>query len=419
MFNAKVGSLVQPTSTGNQSYSGIGFQPKAILFFLNNLTGDGSEANAHLGIGAAISASNRAAVAVNSYDTFASSDTNRRHTNAACLTLFDQNQITLCEADLVSFDSDGFTLNWIIANATQRIINYLALGGDELTDVFLKQFNCPTTTGSQATTGVGFKPDAVILFTVLISTTPPSVTQYSLPSFGFATQNLDQATVNGRGEPAISITNNEKTQRTDNIIDVTNGGVSFARASITSFDSDGFTLNWTTAPTSARSMWALCLKGGRYNVGAFNQKTSTGTDQINGIGFKPKALLLASFNNVATTSIVANQHMSIGIVSDQTNRGCIWYGDQDNIETSIADSDLDRTKVIKMMTEGTPTTNAAADLSSFDSDGFTIDWTTADATARQIVYLAFGSSTEENSGGQFQPGSIHTSIGNRHIVSGY
>ncbi len=32
----------------------------------------------------------------------------------------------------------------------------------------------------------------------------------------------------------------------------------------------------------------------------------------------------------------------------------------------------------------------AADLVSFDNDGFTLDWTTADATAREFIGIAFG-----------------------------
>ena len=41
---------------------------------------------------------------------------------------------------------------------------------------------------------------------------------------------------------------------------------------------------------------------------------------------------------------------------------------------------------------GTPSTNAEADLTTLDSDGFTVNWTTADATAREFYYLLLGSS---------------------------
>jgi hypothetical protein len=38
----------------------------------------------------------------------------------------------------------------------------------------------------------------------------------------------------------------------------------------------------------------------------------------------------------------------------------------------------------------TPTSAGEADLSSMDSDGFTLNWTSTDGTARETLYLAFG-----------------------------
>ena len=37
------------------------------------------------------------------------------------------------------------------------------------------------------------------------------------------------------------------------------------------------------------------------------------------------------------------------------------------------------------------TTDAEADLSSFDPDGYTLNWTTADAVAREFIGLSMGS----------------------------
>jgi hypothetical protein len=69
----------------------------------------------------------------------------------------------------------------------------------------------------------------------------------------------------------------------------------------------------------------------------------------------------------------------------------VWSGDQDTPTTAVNGNDLDRTKVIEMMVEGgTPTLNAEADLASFDSDGFTLNWATADSTLRQILAIAIG-----------------------------
>ncbi|MGH9878790.1 MAG: hypothetical protein ACRD5H_14250, partial [Nitrososphaerales archaeon] len=66
----------------------------------------------------------------------------------------------------------------------------------------------------------------------------------------------------------------------------------------------------------------------------------------------------------------------------------------DNVGTTIVADTHYTTKVIKLATEDSDgsgaTTNAEADLQSFDTGGFTLNWTKADTTAREIIYVAFG-----------------------------
>jgi hypothetical protein len=93
------------------------------------------------------------------------------------------------------------------------------------------------------------------------------------------------------------------------------------------------------------------------------------------------------------TSAVVNQNVrkfSMGFGSSASARFNIWNG----ADGTNLNQHLDSASIIKMLTPGaagSPTTNAVADLVSFDADGFTLNWTTADATAREILYLAFGS----------------------------
>jgi hypothetical protein len=52
---------------------------------------------------------------------------------------------------------------------------------------------------------------------------------------------------------------------------------------------------------------------------------------------------------------------------------------------------LDRTNVyVSYGDDGTPTLQGKADLTSFDADGFTLTYTSPDATAREVIYLAMG-----------------------------
>jgi hypothetical protein len=109
----------------------------------------------------------------------------------------------------------------------------------------------------------------------------------------------------------------------------------------------------------------------------------------------PKAAIMMSANDVSANNDAAQAHAraSFGWATGTSERASLWIGETDNVSPTVAWRDHDSTKLIKLMTEssgGSPTVNAAADHVSFDSDGQTINWTTEDGTARQILVLWIG-----------------------------
>ncbi len=358
----------------------------------NNLTADGSAANATFILGLAISSSSRAAATIQGVDAVDPTDATRTITNAKCYVYNNSSDSVIIDADVVSMDADGFTINITTTNGTAHIVNYVALGGSDITNVAIKEFTTKTSTGSQAYTGVGFKPDMLFVMSSSATSSPLS-NGTGMLGIGFGTGASNRGAVGLRIGSGVSTQIDEKTQKTDKIIDVTNGGASFLSADLTSLDNDGFTLNYTTASGTTRYAYALCIKGGRFKVASFNQPTSTGSQAITGVGFSPSAVILASWNSATSSSIVSDQKLSIGAGTSSSSRFGLWEGDQNGtVGAQQSNSNLDRTKILKMMAHAnSPTIDAAADLTSLDSDGFTLNWSTADATAREILYLAMGS----------------------------
>jgi hypothetical protein len=407
-----VGSFVQPGSTGNQSVTGVGFQPKALIFFFNYLPTDGSTSSYRQGWGLATSSSNRAAISSLSSDNFATSNGTRYHTDAACIVFTDGSGSPNVVADLVTMDSDGFTVNWSVVDAFLPVINYIALGGSDLTNAYVKQFTSNTSTGNQSITGVGFRPDSIFTMATTQSGAPPAFQSIDVLDIGFAISSSSRAAigvVGNRTSPgtAYSIQNTDAV-----LIGGSNGGVIFEEADLVSMDSDGFTVNWSTVNGTARYHYALCLKGGMFKVGSFNQATATGNQAITGVGFRPSGLVVASYGRVTNATLQQDTYISFGAAVSSSARGSTWFQQIHNQNPTVIDSNLDRTKVIKMMTAGTPTTEAVADYVSNDSDGFTINWTTADATAREILYFAFGSAAAGTIGSRTISGS-RTGAGSR------
>lgn len=400
--SAFVSTFTARTSNGSQAYTGVGFQPKGLIVWSNNSLANSSTGGFSFTLGAAASSTSRC-VGYGNVDTSLSSGSYAAgidNTKVYESIIGSTNTISSA-ADLTSFDADGFTLNWTTTDATARVANYLALGGADITNVFVGNSLGNSANGSQAITGVGFQPDTIIFFACrTTSTAPISNTSGSSarPTIGFASSSSNRGVVHSQDkyDTVASRAASQSYQVTSSVLawlnEANDSGTMSSEADLTSFDSDGFTLNWTTTNGTGRYFYYICIKGGRFKVGTFNQATSTGNQATTGAGFTPVALMLASRNKTSGTSVTGGSRFSLGAGVSSSARASMWTGGSNTGSPTNNSRDLDSTKIIKMMTESgtTPTTQAAADLVSLDSDGFTVNWSTVDATAREVMYFAIG-----------------------------
>ena len=373
-----VGSFTVPAGTGNKSVSGVGFQPKCVIFFSNRRSADGkSGSNSENDdmpltiLGIANSSSSRAVI----YNTNDFSGGNPTASGTECIHTQGAALGTFFAADFISMDSDGFTVNFTTANATAYIVNYCAVGGADLTNVGMVSFTSPGSTGNNSQNGVGFKPDCIIFI-----------------GGGGATTFEGLGIVSSTAKRGANSSNfsgvHGRYQRTNQAYVEINSVDKRLEADLVSFDSDGWTLNFTTVNATTSTIYGFCFKGGQFTVDNILQKTSTGTQQTTGVGFLPKGLILTTVLNTALTTInTTREAWHIGAASDTTHRGVVISAAQTRGVTA-----LDRANIYKSLSDATnPSVQAAADLSSFDNDGFTLNYGTADATAREILYFAFGS----------------------------
>lgn len=391
-----------------KNYTGVGFQPQALIVFAASDLNNSWQADYLLSLGFSDGTNDRS---------IASTSDDFQATTLAKRTVSDSHVIRKIwpyspnavshEAEVNKFHGDGFELNWtVVPTGAGLSMHYMAIGGNDIVDATVGTINAPTSTGSFVHNGVGFKPDAIMFLYNRMSGS--STTANAGFGLGFAAANplsdsscSQQGALMGVSEDARATSDTARAQRTDRVIYQLNPAdtsVDDAEAEFEAFTHDGFVLNWTDLPSDANDkFYYLAIKGGKWHVGTFSQPT-TGTppfdDSVTGVGFQPTGLLLASFNNVAATSIQDHNRISFGAAVSTTSRGNMWSGDTDNVADSIAQSWQGNAKLIRLATEGflgSNTNNAEADLKSFDSNGFTLTWTTRnDAVAREILYLAFG-----------------------------
>lgn len=125
--------------------------------------------------------------------------------------------------------------------------------------------------------------------------------------------------------------------------------------------------------------------GTKSKCGSFSAIAGTGEQVRTGIGFTPKIVMLWMTNRTSTGG-GTGAYQARGW-SDGTNEGSVasaW----EEVSPSNTQLRIVETKAISLVDED-GTVLAEADLTSLDSDGFTIDWTTAGGS-RLITYLALG-----------------------------
>ena len=386
-LQVKVGTFTAKTSTGTQAVTGVGFRPKALIVYATLQTGTGFAAHDRALFGFSDGRSNRC-VAWASDDAVATSNCGRLLDVNLVAALTDGTPTTGVKASVVSFDSDGFTLNYSVGAGSAWVIHYVALGGKSILNAVVGDIGLPaTTTGSWPMRELGFKHNALFIagHDNSSSAYPISGTGLSSCYLGVADGSSQVLLVHDEGD--AQATANPKTR-----VDASRISGQYTNTNrdirINDFtDTLGAGLSIVNNRTWQSQSIFLGIQGGNFKLGSLTQPTSTGSQAVTGVGFQPQAVLFFGGNLAADGTDATYAKLSIG-ATDGTNQNTIaalgkaGAGSQPKKVVSLTDHAI---------VHATPaaTTDATATIVSMDADGFTLNWDAADATARKVYYLAF------------------------------
>jgi hypothetical protein len=250
----QAGNITSPAGTGNQTYSGIAFTPKAIIFGHSRDDGtDGPEAHGAHMIGAAISSSSRWVMYGTLQDNVANSNTENIGREDRCVSRSTGGGTFTMQADFVQMQTDGFTLNWDVTGGSGWRVGYLALGGDIL--VAIGNATEYALGGQDSITDVGFVPSFEIFASHSRTTLPAGVGTHGRLMQGVAVAASDQAVHTWTALDAAATEDSaHQGSLTSCILHITDGagGTTLAQAALVSQNGNGFTLNWTTTDGSSR-----------------------------------------------------------------------------------------------------------------------------------------------------------------------
>lgn len=388
-FKAKGGTLTQPGSTGTQAISGCGFTPKVVLMWCTDQTAAGTAANAIFALGASSAPSVKQAVNVASEDNVATTVTRRDGTAVRMIHLRSTAGTIIGSANLDSLGADGFTLDWVTVDGTSRLWHWLALGGEELEvdiDDFAKSTGAAPDT--QAVTGVGFRPDVLILFTT-DTINDASDAQIGI---GFAAANGEQAGAASMGNAqAAASTRHKLLAKALTMLYPTVNSTLF-EGGVDSFDADGFTITWSTNDATAHRIRYIALKGLR----GFVEQTaspSSGTppvaQSVTGVGFAPKAVLFLTAHDSAGTSIGGHGSLSLGVAVSSSDQRCAGFFDEHAADPTNAVQDHDDDACLSIF-NASGSIDAVGELDAMTQDGFDLSWTTLTVAETAFAFLALG-----------------------------
>jgi len=388
VFETKAGSFVLNTGTGNQTITGVGFEPQGILFFATSAITEGTSAvNARWCYGMTDGTNDRVATA-KAQD--GSTVTDRFQDEAAIIQLQDPGSTTIdIQASHVSNNSDGFVINISInTNSEALLVKYFAMAG------FLNIIVDDVLVDLSPVTGLGFQPN--LLMVQCAGQGGGDIgSMHALSScFGvaerFSGSTRQWRTVMFQGE-------DDRTQISDTILSdgftgqVYNLGLTWD-LSLTTFDTGGFTWAGTNGVDNMSYMAVELPSGIEAFAGIFTKSTASApaTQTLPDSTFTPQSYILCNGHDTSSTTPTEQDALiSIGAYS-QPGTPSQW-----NISTATeedpgtqADSRADATNVVIETAVGGGTV-AEAVPQTIDDSTPDIIWDPNTATADFIGYLAF------------------------------
>ena len=253
--------------------------------------------------------------------------------------------------------------------------------------------NLGTGTSAIDVSSLGFRPD--LLFAIGAGGGSNSLLSHAITSIGFA---HNDGTTTTQGFVGVWSKDNVATTDTGAYVgashiggQVFNGTASWL-ASVSDFDANGFSIT-PSANAGSDVLYILALELADANdayVGVVDSKTTTGTQAYTGTGFTPQVVGLLQTRCTATGTVARTNSLAIG-ATDGTRSRVVSARDQDAVTTSSSDSESADSVIL--IRNGDGTDDAAAAYSSFDSDGWTLNYSDGSANVRKMLAFAIGDST--------------------------
>ena len=413
-LNAQVGNFAAPTVDGNDSTINLpgGFDLKALIFWMPKNTADGAvnpggAVTGQFCIGYSTKDSGsiqQAYSAVAEVDAAGNMDASRGMNTTAILKGYSDGGGTVdFEADVITFDSEQFILDWANAPSTALIVCYLALGGSDITAARAFTFQQSTAVATQdVTINAGFgQPNLLFLTWNALAALGDAAGDYLISLGVGKSDSARRCTMMGFNDGATTMDGCQY-QGSRLIATMAASGVALDSeadlSTVGGWPTDGFELSYSDQAGIAHQVMGLALKGDFVaTIGSFSAPTAAPPQTVNlsGASDTPKALLVWGWP-LATSAGVRTTDGDLSAfwmgASDNTNELSAGMTQDEGALASAVSVYLDRDKAVQFRTLGATAVlqseaDAAAGSGGVNGTGWDLLFGDTDTVAREANYL--------------------------------
>lgn len=385
------GSFIKQPTAGNQvvALTGWGFTPKLVIFYGNTYSTADGVVNDFLDPFMAFMAGSADQVGW-----ACGTQSNNKNGGAGLydgLYIQRQNVGPEGRAQFVSFALNEFTINWVENdNTIATRIHYIAIAGDDLTDIQIGTVALNLTAGNQVVSGVTAFTPKIGFFMASDQTTFPS-TGGPNDSIGYgAAVSATKRYASGWNSKGDKAANSLHTNRCL-VYPLSNDAALDCEVDFVSFDATGFTINIVDPPTTADIMAYVLLGGGanlNVDLGAFTSPASNQTQTVTTTD-EPDLVFFSTANKLAGAGYAPNLQHSIGAMAGTNDSATVHWSNPDNKTPESA------SRISEAMETYTAATTLGApdevfDFAAFNPTNFQITYTSTVAEAREFAWWMIG-----------------------------
>lgn len=390
VFNANTGSATTTVT--------VTCQGKAIILYTTGQTAEGSDAAANASFSYGFSdGTNHRMIGWSADDNVGTTNVGKAFRTDRVAEYFSAGTPTSVRyvSGVAFTDATTTTITWDGTPAAAYKVGFIQVCGSDITNVIVGTQTLATSTGAQSVTGLAFQPD----FGVFINAqaTAAGTAARALGSIGFAASSTKEFTMAWGIDDAQNMTATiDAVSYTDQaacMSGITAGAetVDFL-ADFTSFNSDGYTVNVSNAPTAAWLVGYLLIKGGQWDVGTKVWASGTNTAvTVSGMAFQPKGLLLAHATPTAdatvTTQVADPTSSVVGVAASTSTEATAGAGMTDAALNTQVFHDVYSGSILNRPAGAASESSV---LTSFNSDGWTATTGAGGYSAFQVGWFAMG-----------------------------